>query len=527
MSGKDPTIETEIKLRLPRGSRETLDRHPALNPPRASAAGKRREITVYFDSVGHDLAHAGVTLRVRRSDERRVQTVKLFGHGEGVAVQRGEWETAVGSDVPDRGALAGTPAASILQQTDGPLHPVCTTEISRTVRLLHLSDGSVAEADHDEGEIRANGTTEPVSELELELREGRAGALYRLALELAEAVPLVLEPSSKAERGAVLAGGAARAACTPPDVEIDPEVSAAEAFRRIVASALGHMLANMGPAERGDVEGIHQIRVAVRRLRAALMLFKPHLHPRTVTRFDDELRRVGRLFGVARDWDVLALETLPSVGDGMDDRGGDRSGPERAWLSLLSQAVEPRRMAAHAEARAELRAPQFSLLLLGLAAWAEDGGCDPALLGDAALLHSIEDLAPALLDRMARKVRNRGRKIERASSPELHQLRKAIKKLRYTTEFLSGLYRRKAVKAFLAPCKELQSLLGEVNDAASTPSLAEVLAEPPRPELAPAIGALARWAENRGTSAHSRVFKAWHWFRATEPFWETANLRRQ
>ncbi|MDQ2765158.1 MAG: CHAD domain-containing protein, partial [Pseudomonadota bacterium] len=99
-------------------------------------------------------------------------------------------------------------------------------------------------------------------------------------------------------------------------------------------------------------------------------------------------------------------------------------------------------------------------------------------------------------------------------------LRKAVKKLRYATEFLSGLYRRKAAKTFLGPCKELQTLLGVVNDAVATPSLAEGLGQPGHPELAPAIGALARWSEDRSAAAGRRVTKVWHAFRATNPFWE-------
>ena len=89
-----------------------------------------------------------------------------------------------------------------------------------------------------------------------------------------------------------------------------------------MSSALRHLIANVGPAKRGDAEGVHQIRVAVRRLRAALALFEPHLHPATLSGLNDELRRFGSIFGQARDWDVFVLETLPAAAE--DIRGPAR-----------------------------------------------------------------------------------------------------------------------------------------------------------------------------------------------------------
>jgi triphosphatase len=100
-------------------------------------------------------------------------------------------------------------------------------------------------------------------------------------------------------------------------IRIDVHASAEEAFKQIVSSTLTHLLSNVGAAGRGDVEGVHQIRVAARRLRATLALFKQHLNPVTVGRLNDELRRLGSLFGAARDWDVFVLETLSAAENGI------------------------------------------------------------------------------------------------------------------------------------------------------------------------------------------------------------------
>jgi inorganic triphosphatase YgiF len=130
---------------------------------------------------------------------------------------------------------------------DGALAPVCRTEISRTVWRV-ACDGATVEAAIDQGRIRAGQREVPVSELELELKGGEPAALYRLALELSQAAPLAIEPSSKAERGAQLAGRPGPEAVKPGDVALRPDQSAAEAFGRIMGAALGHLRINLAPS---------------------------------------------------------------------------------------------------------------------------------------------------------------------------------------------------------------------------------------------------------------------------------------
>ena len=94
-------IEVELKLRLPPAARTELELHPALQAPHATAPEERHEVTTYFDTPDLALAGKGVTLRVRRNGDRRVQTVKLRGAGHAVAAQRGEWEWPIEQDTPD------------------------------------------------------------------------------------------------------------------------------------------------------------------------------------------------------------------------------------------------------------------------------------------------------------------------------------------------------------------------------------------------------------------------------------------
>src|SRR3954465_2439487 len=105
------------------------------------------------------------------------------------------------------------------------------------------------------------------------------------------------------------------------------------------------------------------MRVAVRRLRAVLTLFAPHLEPHATAAFQHELRRMGRVYGEARDWDVFCLELLPRTlsGAGALD-----------WRAMLTPPAEAALQAAHRAFCDDVRAPGFTAFILGLAAWVED-----------------------------------------------------------------------------------------------------------------------------------------------------------
>jgi len=191
--------EVELKFQLPPGSRAALE----LSPTFAAAHAKQhRQVTTYFDTPDGLLDEAGLTLRVRRTGNTRIQTVKSRSSGRGVATSRSEWEWPIDQDVPDVGRLAETRAlAKAAKAIKGKLEPVFVTDIRRTIHLLHLDDNTVVEAANDEGIIKAGAAREPVSELELELKAGCTLAMYRLAAELQTLAPMWISPESKAGRG--------------------------------------------------------------------------------------------------------------------------------------------------------------------------------------------------------------------------------------------------------------------------------------------------------------------------------------
>ncbi|MBV8402179.1 MAG: CYTH and CHAD domain-containing protein [Acetobacteraceae bacterium] len=506
---RNEPLEVELKLHLPPGGRIRVEQLPSFCEVEPE---HRHEVTTYYDTPGLDLRRQGAALRVRRRDDSRVQTLKTEDKRRRVAASRGEWEWEISTDQPDLALLADTPLRDFVQKLGGQLQPVFTTDIHRIARTLRPDDGLVVEAALDEGIVIAGNRSERVSELELELKDGaRLGALYRFALELHSAVALTITGESKAERGYRLRTGQPAPSHKAPKLDLPDDIRANEGFGSMVGATLSHLLANTAATEAGDPEGVHQIRVALRRLRSVLMLFKRDLEPHTATLFGEELKRLGQTFGEARDWDVFTLDTLTTAVS--DHPGAD-------WLGFLRNAAESKRAEANKRAIAALHGPEFTRIVLSMAAWVEDGAEQPALLGDPAMHARLKDIAPSLLDRVHRKVLKRGRDISELADDELHALRKALKKLRYDSEYLGGLFRQKEVKAYRKCCEDLQELLGTLNDTTTTIALAEELVRGGHPELAPAIAALAQWCGRRRERSLLKLGTAWAEFKSTAPFWK-------
>lgn len=505
-ASKDAPIEHELKLTVRDGDLRALEHVPVLA---GAEAEHRHERTTYYDTPDLLAFRRGAALRVRRRGDALIQTFKTAG-GQGVASSRGEWEWPLDTEQPVPALLGETARADLADRLHGRLIPIFRTDIQRVVRLVPV-DGAVVEVAIDQGTIAAGARQADVAEIELELKNGHdPAALYALALEIHKHVPLELAADSKAARGYRLFTGGAAGVIKAPRVELAPDITAAEGFRDIVAGALSHLAANVALAGAGDPEGVHQVRVAARRLRAALLVFKRHLRRKRVRAFGGRLRDLGRVLGEARDWDVFVEETLAAARAGTS--GAD-------WPDELARAAENRRQDAQSRAAAALRSRKFTALVLKLSAWVEAGAHDPSVLGDAAMGGKLADVAADLLDRVEEKVLERGDHLGDLSEEELHALRKAMKKLRYDAEFFEALYGRDVVKSYRKQCEHLQELLGRYNDAHTMASLTTLLADGDD-RLAAAREAGLAWAEAEREAARADLAPAWAEFRAAEPFWK-------
>ena len=320
------------------------------------------------------------------------------------------------------------------------------------------------------------------------VEQGDATSTYRLAAALHVNAPMSLGAESKADRGWRLRTGHPREPVKQSTIALPPDVTMANAFRSIMDGVLAHFMANQPATAAGDIEGVHQMRIATRRARALLLLFQPHIERHATTQFTDALRKLGHIFGEARDWDVFCTEMLASA---------EQYGLPPSLLDLLRQPAEAERAAAHARVTAELDAQLLTATVLGLA--------QSELTNDAPLA----DLAPDLLRRLDHKVRHRGRQIARLDFQGLHKVRKSLKKLRYSVEFLSPLLNEKDLRSYLHRCKALLKRFGALNDGVVAVGLAEQLGGERQPELAPAVAALAEWADGQQSHIRHQIEEDW------------------
>ena len=493
-------METELKFALSPEARERIERH-AEALAAADGASTQTQRTTYFDTPGRALRKAGFTLRVRQADDGFVQTVKSAGGG---TLHRQECEWPVDSAEPDGRLLAKVPGAPRLD--DEALEAVFRTDVRRTSLSVTPAAGAKVELAFDDGSVTAGDAGEPLSELELELKGGDEDALFRLGLDLLQVAPLALVNESKAERGWRLRDGVQPTARKPHSVVLEPDIAVHEAFARLSAGVLDDLLANQPAALRGDeIEGIHQMRVGIRRLRSLLALFERFVEPHAALRFEDELRRLGRVLGEARDWDVFLAETLPAAIE---------TAADLKMVEPLRAAAEERRHAAHQAAKKAVQEPSFTRFVLAFRVWSHRPEATMAgRIGE----RCMKEAAPALLDDVARKVAKRLAAADPDEPATLHALRRSAKKLRYAIEYFDGLYGA-AAEPYYKRCSAAQKRLGELNDLVTLQHLAEVLAAD-RLDLVPAVAVLENRSAAPVARAIGRLDKPLGRLRREKPFW--------
>jgi inorganic triphosphatase YgiF len=516
--------EVEIELKLA-GEPDAVKRAfaGAAMPEQAIARARTTRLeSIYYDTEDQRLRARGLAFRVRKDGRRYCQTLKS-NDAEGLAAYRGEWQNPLRSSEPDLALMPAGGRAALGGVIDvGDLRPVFATRVQRTVRRIETADQAgascVIEAALDLGSIEANGARLPIAEVELELLEGSPEALYAVALELQRVAPLRVETRSKSARGYELAAGTPPAwhKAEPPALEGDATVD--QAMRAILRNCLQQWCANQAAALEGnDPEGVHQMRVALRRLRSAFSAFGRLFDPGQRARLSEEAKAILSSLGPARDWDVFLGELLAPV---------SAARPDDAGLVRLAEAAQAERSKGYAQARAAIGSPSYTRYLLQLGRWIEAGGwrAQATERGTAWLDRPIVEFAAHLLGKRQRKALKLGRQFAQLSADERHRLRIALKKLRYATEFFQSLYPKKDTKSYLGALKDLQDSLGHLNDVAVAERLIGALVSEADGSAAGngirrGGGLVLGWHARGVADLEPAVMRAWEEFAEREPFW--------
>lgn len=437
-------METELKFQIPPARSAALRRAVA-----TATARTVRLQALYADTADQRLAAAGLALRLRKEGRVWVQTLK--GRGDGL-MRRLEHEVRLppqrGVPALDPQRHAGTPVGELLDAalaSGTELRTLYQTDIRRLHRRVRHG-GALIEIAHDHGRIVADGRSVAVDEIEFELVSGPPAALPALAARWVARFGLWWDVRTKSERGFRLALGHDQVpAVKAIAAALPPGAGPHQAWCTVLQSALAQALPNAAEIAAGTdaPEHLHQLRVALRRLRSALRWFADWGGDAAAAHAleADWREPFGRL-GAARDSDVLVhslqpalqdagappFDATPAVADG--GPGEIVRGVEFTGLLLRTLAIS-------------LPPPQA----------ADDGGSA-----------ALDAAARSVLRRAWRRVLKDAQGFAAASVEEQHRTRKRLKRFRYGLEFLMPLLARKpARRMHRAACAALDAL-GHLND---------------------------------------------------------------
>lgn len=494
-------VEVEVKLRADAAALTAAYQSSFFG---AVAPRERGMRSVYFDTPDLALHRAGIVLRMRHEARGKPLMCMKFDVAQGSALfHRHEIEVPAERPEPDLALFGKKTARRLKRLLRGlPLEAKFETVVTRRLRTA-AAGGSVIEAAFDEGHIALpDGRKQPLCELELELKSGAASGLFGLARQLVAAHPLRLDVTSKSEKGFALLRAVEPAPRKAVRVKLERGATLDEAMTGILSETLAHFTGNWEALRTGeDPESIHQLRVALRRMRSAFRMFGKVMPSEDFTALAAEAGTIAAQFGRARDLDafIAAARAVPANGE------------IRSGLDALLAEARTRRAAAFAAARTaldEARVSDFVLRVEGLVA---SRGTPPEAAGAAAGL---------MLDWLWTRVKKRGHKLDRQSEAERHRLRIALKDLRYGADFLSGLFGHAARAEHLAAAlSSLQDLLGRGNDAAASVSLARDIAAPLGAEGARAAGYAAGWLTRDAALDEDALAAAWKSLRKCRRFW--------
>jgi triphosphatase len=515
--------EIELKLEVPPGAIGRVDRLPVLKGVKPDKA--QTLVSVYYDTDKQTLRKCGLSLRVRRQHGRYVQTIKQNSGASAGIFRRSEWECDVDSIEPDLEAARGTALEPLLdKKLRRDLKPLFQTRVRRQIYPIRRGDSQI-EFTVDKGKVEVAGHSSPLCEVELELKQGEPDELFKIAQAMGDTLPVSVASKSKATLGYELVDGEQPSAVKGEPVELSPDADWATAFKVIAMTCLHQIAANQSALRRHDAEAVHQMRVGLRRMRAAISLFKVMLAGPQTEAMKEQFKWLTNELGPARELDVFIKRVVKRA-------GGTRA--NKAGLSTVAQGFRARRTQALDRAVQATASPRFRRLMLDAAAWIEVGDwtrTEDELIR-ALRERTLRGAATEELRRRRKKIRKRGAHLADLDPLKRHKLRIQAKKLRYATEFFAGVFPgRKSARLrgkFGTRLRKLQDALGDLNDIVVHQGLAKQAIGSAgagrlrRPRFAPTAFAAGRLSGGEGARFASVMQKAerrYAGFAKCPPFW--------
>ncbi len=513
-AGKAEGQEIEIKFRTDAAGLAQL-----LNAPLVRAAnGLQTENlkATYFDTPSNALRKKGVILRIRKSgDAIPVLGTKAPGAASDGPFHRKEVEVNSPGLKPDL-VLFDRATRKILKRIIGDRPVEAKFKIQFKRQSGHVTwGGSVIEIAIDQGQITCGKQRVPLAEAELELVSGNKTDLLDLAMKLAAEFPLRLDFVSKAEKGFRALLQEKPAPVKAKRINTKSLTTFDDAVATVISNTLEQFVANWACLRESDEpESVHQLRVALRRMRCALSIFNRALPNATFRDLRNDAGDLASAFGPVRNADAFRIGALQ----------GPLASTERPEnCDAVRALLEKRRVEAYGLARSQIESLAVTAFVLKTQRFlARRDWREVAAGADSTTPKvSTRKLSGPALCRLRARVLKRGKGIATLSDKSRHKLRIALKNLRYGMDFFGDLLaNRKRQRAYTKKLSALQNLLGVRNDIVVAGPYVEQLRGEAGSEVERALEFILGWYAREAEITDKAIGKSWKEFKHADTFWD-------
>ena len=504
------TKEVELKLSILAQDIDRLKRHPAIKSAQIEKSKTRLLLSTYFDTPQLTLLNSNITLRVRRSSGIWFQTLKSIDSTSTGLHQRREYEHIITSRHPDFSKITDPILVKIFDDKllRSTLRPIFITKVRRTDWQLGFDNGDKIELALDLGELIVGKRREPISEIELELKNGNTGRLFEFALNLIQSIPLSLQHISKSQRGYDYYRPRMPVIIHANPPHLQRNMSAHLALKQIVWDCFTQLQGNQDVVLYDDnEEGVHQMRVAIRRFRSSLNTFGRIINPQSCSNIIKDLKWIATVLGQARDLDVFTKQTLPSV---------IQQFPDQPSLIQLQEKAQQAMGVAQNNVCKAIGSQRYQHMLLCIGDWLENERWRKT----NSVEYSVLEIAQTVLTKRHKQLKQKSKHLPKANQEERHAARIASKKLRYASEFFAHLYPQNRLKKFMPALIELLDTLGALNDISVAKNLThKLIGNRPNLVLFNSLYVIADWNACNTIHQLQNLKRNWKRFDRLKPRW--------
>lgn len=461
-------LEIEAKFLVPDSSTyRTLQAVRQLKPYTVQKGTMQTVQDTYWDTEDRRIMRAGYACRIRQIGEEYTVTLKSLEPAQSATHRREELEASLPGPVPPQQWPAGPVQEQVLTFIQAaPLEMLFQLRQQRHKRHIQQETRLVAEFSLDTVELTHGARRQSYTELEIELQPaGTEADLAAIIAVLQATYRLQPQRASKFERGLRFVAAAAADddpdGPTPTGSGLTPDDTMTAAAQKTLRLHFQRMLAHEAGTRLGaDIEELHDMRVATRRMRAACRIYRDYLDMAALAPHLKRLRRAGQRLGAVRDLDVYHAKLTAYLAAQPPDTAPD--------LTPLWQAWELAHHQAHTALEAYLDGAAYAKFKAEFAEWLAQPLPEPRQMRAAGdiIPHRLRHLAPEIIYRRLGEVRAYDEWLHGPDIPleRYHQLRIAIKYLRYTLEFFRDILGSE-IGAPIEQLKSLQDYLGDLHDA--------------------------------------------------------------